>query len=103
MASRLVEWFKKMGLEIYVILMFALTVIALFAGAGAVLLRILLSAAFGFLALLIAGNKLENVFNKFGVGKYWRTITIICFVIIGLWNWLVLILLLAFLIVWSLL
>lgn len=101
-SSKLKDIFRRRGYEIFILILFGLTVFAFFAGAGKILLKMLLSAAFGFLALFLAGDKLEEVLNKLGVGKYWRTITIICFIIIGLWNWLALILLLAFLIVLNL-
>jgi len=97
MKSKIVDLFKKRGAELFTLAMFILTIIALLCGAGKIVLQALFSAAFGFLALVIGGEKIGRVMERIGFGKYWRTIVIICFIIIGMWNWLALIFLIILL------
>ena len=94
------KFIKERGLELFILVLFVLTLFALFLGAGAVLLKMLFATMLAFLVAILTGDKLQEAFKKYGLDRYWRTILILCFIIIGLWNWFALILLLLFILVW---
>ena len=96
---RFKEFFAKYGLDIFLFVLLMFAAFSLFFNVG-MILKILLAGFMGYAVLLLFGKDLEEVFNKYGLGDYYRTITVLAFVVISLWNWLAVLVLLAILLFW---